>query len=478
MKRFLLLSITALAVFSACQKPYHRKEIQKEAEATGSELRYGLSNCYIAYNKDAVTFDVKAYPVNENNFTTFNKNEVKDAPAADSVGLLWRDQSFRLGDITLNNKEVTVNIENGTSGTFGNAVVAIYHEGEILWSYHIWKPRVDPDSTVHYAELGADVMVLNLGAEDIYYGKTKTASGSYPDRMAGLFYQWGRKDPLGRPALKASNNTYLKALDSENKAVDWDADYASTSTAYAGAKNAWKLEHQSEYPEDAAGQDSLEAHAMEYINKNSGRIIRDWSIKHPTTMIIPSSSYMTFNMVGGENQWKATKGTVWEGDETIRKYWYELKNAYDPCPEGYMLPPMKLYRGFIGASTYIVDDDGDGGNSYSVKDYNHMNTDSKTKGKLSTYLGYNFLYYGSLDSTRTTFYPACGYRGVYSTNGKLTDVGTRGRYHGYTTTVSYIRVFYFTSGELSAQYGFNPQCSANQVRCIKEMTFSDNDEGE
>jgi len=473
MKKILCFSAIAMMFFVACQKKYVRPEIQQEDQADGTELRYGLANCYIAYEKESVTFDVKAYPVNEKNFTTFKKVEKTDAPAVDSVALVWRDSNFKLGDITFDSakKEVTVNINNGTSGTFGNAVVAVYHEGEMLWSYHIWKPRVDPDSTVHYAQLGADVMVLNLGAEDLFQGKSRTTQSANADRMAGLFYQWGRKDPLGRPALKAGSG-YQKALNASNVEVKWADDIAATSTAYADAKNEWKLIHAEEYPDP----DELEDSAMVYIQRNSGTIIRDWSMQHPTTFIYPSGSYMTFNMVGGEAQWKGTG--VWNGDETIKKYWYELKNAYDPCPEGYMLPPVKLYIGFIGAATYIVDEEGNGTSNYSVKGYEAINADAVTKPKMNTYGGYNFLYYGSLDSSRTTFFPACGYRGSYSDKGKLLEVGTRGRYHGYTTTTSYIRIFYFTAGELAARYGYNPSCTANQVRCIKEMTFTESEEGD
>lgn len=467
MKRFLFFTIAAL-LFVGCQKPYVRPEIQTEESAEGTEIRYGLTNCVIAYNKTSVEINAKAYPASEKNFTTMPaKTESATAPKADSVGLVWRDSGLTLGSMSLADGKITVADISG----YGNAVVAIFNQGKMLWSFHIWKPRVNPDSTVHYSALGADVMVLNLGAEDIWYGNTRTNSRTPANRMAGLFYQFGRKDPLGRPKLNPLSG-YQDALNADKVKIDWDADVASTVEATADAKAAWIEAHAAEYEDP----DTLEAYAQEYVNKNSGTIIRDWSMQHPTTLIYPAASYSTFNMTGGETQWKAADG-IYKGNDVIRKYWYELKNAYDPCPEGYMLPPMKLYRGFISASTYIYDDDGDGGSNYSVKTYEGINADSKTKPAMETYCGYNFLYYGALDSSKTTFYPACGYRGAYSVKGALTDVGKRGRYHGYTTTTSYIRIFYFTAAELSAQYGYNPSSTANQVRCIKEMTFTE-DEGD
>lgn len=469
MKKILFLFVIAVAFLAGCQKPYQRKPIQTDEAAEGKEIRYGLCNCYSAYNKDQVTFDVKAYKVNEKNFTTMPGNPLAmEATAADSVALVWRDTGLKLDDsepIAINtmNSTVTVKIKSG----YGNAVVAIFGEGEMLWSFHIWKPRVNPDSTLRYSSLAADVMVLNLGAEDLFKEQERTKTKAYADRMSGLFYQWGRKDPLGRPALKAGKG-YLTALDADNVSIDWDKDVATTATATEDAKAEWKLAHEVMYPDP----DTLEFYADRYVKSNSGTIIRDWSIKHPTTLIYPSGSYNTFNMMGGKEQWQGT-GELWKDDATIKKYWYELKNAYDPCPEGYMLPPAKLYRGFISNSTYVVDDEGEGGSNYSVKTYEGINADARTKGAMGTYGGYNFLYYGALDSSKTTFYPACGYRGGYDTKGVLTDVAVRGRYHGYTSTASYIRIFYFTSNELSAQYGYNPGSTANQVRCIKEMTFSE-----
>lgn len=465
MKRFLFLAISSLVFLASCQKPYVRKELEEEVPADGTEIRYGLSNCYIAYNKTSLAFDVKAYPVNENNFTTFKKEESAWAPVADSVALVWRDKGLTISDLSIDYTKREVSI--GTISGFGNAVVAIYNEGEMLWSFHIWKPRVNPDSTVLYASIKADVMVLNLGAEDLFRGLPKTSAQAYSDRTVGLLYQWGRKDPLGRPKLNSSSNTYQEARAADNTKINWDSDAVPTSKAYEDAKNKWKLLHIDDYSDP----DTLEKYAMEYIHLNAGTIIRDWSIKHPTTLIYPDDANMTFNMTDAA-QWTDTQ----KYGETYRKYWYEMKNAYDPCPEGYMLPTTNLYKGFIADATQIVSE-GTSSSNYKVETVDAINADEK-KSQMETYGGFNFLYYGSFDSTRTTFYPACGYRDGYSSSGKngcLTSVGTMGRYHGYTSSTSYIRIFYFQKSELAARYGYYPSAKAVSVRCIKEMKF---DEGE
>jgi len=468
-----------MLLFMACQKPYVRPEIQQEEQALGTEVRYGLANSYIAYTHSkaeadtTIYFDVKAYPISELNFTTFSSKENTEVPAADSAALIWKDGGvkFKIGEIKYDSATKTVVVPI-TSGC-GNLLVGIYNQGKLLWSYHIWKPRVNPDSLQHYASIGADVMPINLGAEDIYTGLEKTNTTAYIDRTVGYLYQWGRKDPLGRPSIKSSttSNKYQSTV-ANGKAIDWDSDIVPTSTAYAAAKQAWKIAHAEEIPDP----DQLEAAAQEYVNINSGNIIRDYSMEHPTTLIYPSGLYMAFNMVGGEKQWKQQE--IYKDCKTVNKYWFEIKNAYDPCPAGYMLPPAKLFRGFISASTYIVYDQGDGSNSYSVKGYEGINADAQTKSQMETFGGYNFLFYGALDSAKTSFFSAGGYRLGYSssTPGALTDVGKRGRYLGYTSTASYIRTLYFTAGELGAQYGYNPHATANQVRCIAEMSFSGEDD--
>ena len=78
------------------------------------------------------------------------------------------------------------------SGQTGNAIIAVTSiSGTILWSWHIWvvsdnsfllKPK-----SISGVYLGTGFMDRNLGAADVV-GPT-----SY-----GLFYQWGRKDPLRR----------------------------------------------------------------------------------------------------------------------------------------------------------------------------------------------------------------------------------------------------------------------------------------
>jgi len=87
-------------------------------------------------------------------------------------------------------------VEFSTPASFreGNAVIAVLDaSGNILWSWHIWAVKYDPDSSysvfISHPEL--KVMQLNLGAVSFTHGDIKGG---------GLMYQWGRKDPFPGPS--------------------------------------------------------------------------------------------------------------------------------------------------------------------------------------------------------------------------------------------------------------------------------------
>ena len=110
----------------------------------------------------------------------------------------------------------------GISGT-GHAVVAITDASDnILWSYHIWVPEINPttdDNLLTYAipatSIGSgstyQVMPIALGAMNKASVTTSgTGDNTTNPQSFGLYYQWGRKDPLGRPStVTASGDSYV-----------------------------------------------------------------------------------------------------------------------------------------------------------------------------------------------------------------------------------------------------------------------------
>ena len=93
--------------------------------------------------------------------------------------------------VSLDSKgRITFNSPSGTNG-IGNAVIAVYSEenctGDILWSWHIWKP----EETVADQKYSSTYTLMdrNLGA------CTKLSTGNV-NASSGAYYQWGRKDPF------------------------------------------------------------------------------------------------------------------------------------------------------------------------------------------------------------------------------------------------------------------------------------------
>ena len=122
--------------------------------------------------------------------------------------------------VTLDSKgRVVFNSPSGDNGV-GNAVIAVYSgencTGDILWSWHIWKPGdavVDQKYSDTYT-----LMDRNLGAcSKLSTGNVNASSGAY--------YQWGRKDPF---VTAAADNVAISAKNSQYTIV-------STATTIDGA---------------------------------------------------------------------------------------------------------------------------------------------------------------------------------------------------------------------------------------------------
>ena len=84
--------------------------------------------------------------------------------------------------------------------------MAIKKDSKILWSYHIWVPTETPSELSYPVTNSYDtyqLMNMPLGAT-----KSVTAASSDADKIlgAGLYYQWGRKDPLGRNAAASGGD--------------------------------------------------------------------------------------------------------------------------------------------------------------------------------------------------------------------------------------------------------------------------------
>lgn len=158
----------------------------------------GTANCYIIPSTGAYKF--KAVKGNSN-----------EEVAAASVEVFWETREDNdeiaagavIKSATLQDGYVIV--ETADPSVPGNALIAAKDAADsILWSWHLWLPETtvntvpDPDMSFWKTE----VMDRNLGAMVPVDTTAKALEKTY-----GLFYQWGRKDPLVGPFTVAGADT-------------------------------------------------------------------------------------------------------------------------------------------------------------------------------------------------------------------------------------------------------------------------------
>lgn len=252
-------------------------------------IYYGQANCYlVGTTQTSCVVDITPYLTN----SEFEPTGVKapNAPKIASAAVVWSEKS-NLPTLSLdasNNKLTVSNISTG------NSLIAIKDNvGNILWSFHIWKPEIDATKLLTYTAPEPytsnflepiDVMPLALGAMN-----TTTATGTEAQKVktCGFYYQWGRKDPLGRLA-SLSTPSLLQTYPS----ISWLTDKAS------------------------------------FYDVTSSEAIA-FSIAHPTTFITKITWYIDKSL----NLWNSQKKTV-----------------FDPCPSGYRVAPVRFMYNFFKKS--------------------------------------------------------------------------------------------------------------------------------
>ena len=261
----------------------------------------------------AVTFDIRKLTAGWK--TTM---PALGANAALRAELLWTDNADLVSQLGIDLDKVNGLLTVKSNGTAdGNAVVALYDNatagsGEILWSWHIWVTGYAPDGSVNYGlgpnstrdvtggqvhtygtnftttNPGKVIMDRNLGATAALYKLVTTNAENYPPY--GLFYQWGRKDPIPKAPLgTVANNT------------------ATQQTTY-----------------NANGQ------VTGYPILKAGPVTLDVTAKNPHVFYYNGSDPWDWN--------SSPNSALW-GDGTT-------KSVYDPCPAGWRVPSNGTWDDF------------------------------------------------------------------------------------------------------------------------------------
>lgn len=258
------------------------------------------ANCYLCpeSNQD-YRFDAKVC----GNGATVEGLEAPKALTPSGVIVVW--ETTALGHVISG----TPTLRDGyvhftTTANTGNAVIAVVNKyGEIIWSWHLWKPESVPlAAEISTAGTAANnyrdicryiIMDRNLGATNT----RKRDVGAY-----GLVYQWGRKDPFrGCSKLNGGTANLIKTGNHENY--------------------GWIL--------------STKPCTLEY------------AVSHPTTLCNYSVDWLKFQ---NDNLWGNPLKVNPAGG-----YEKGSKSIYDPCPPGWRVPPYDTFTGLEG-SNYDTDE--------------------------------------------------------------------------------------------------------------------------
>lgn len=216
--------------------------------------------------------------------------------------LLWQDANgmVKMVDSEPENSLVYVDLNDEISG---NAVIALKNStGEIVWSYNLWVSDYDPSEHAMTYTKDADTYVFM----DRYLGALSSEPGLAETN--GNFYQWGRKDAFVGPGIEGS----LKPMyDIEGNAVE--------------AKR-----------EKCSAEDNIPNGIMNPLTHYEG---------------VSASNYgwLTISKEKFNNEmldlWGAVSGN---------------KSQYDPCPAGWMVPPVEawgFYSSFKAEKVYSNPDE-------------------------------------------------------------------------------------------------------------------------
>ena len=258
----------------------------------------GTANCYIA-PKLGTSYSFNA-TVMGNNKTTLNVTPQK--LSGTQARVIWETGTVR-GAVIKDAEYKSGRIVFTTGTDRGNALVGLFDSrGNCIWSWHIWSVDYAPAAVAQTYKSGAVFMDRNLGALTTDYTKPESR---------GLYYQWGRKDPMIYPSLFRSNQW--------NEPIRADAVYA------AG------FEYAESYPRDVASPYDI--------------MTVEWAVAHPTTYM-DGAFFEDWEEWTSVSDWLHARNSNLWGNRTTGKTIVMVtdKSIYDPCPPGWRVPDLEDFR--------------------------------------------------------------------------------------------------------------------------------------
>lgn len=258
----------------------------------------GTANCYIA-PKLGTSYSFNA-TVMGNNKTTLNVTPQK--LSGTQARVIWETGTVR-GAVIKDAEYKSGRIVFTTGTDRGNALVGLFDSrGNCIWSWHIWSVDYAPAAVAQTYKSGAVFMDRNLGA--------LTTDCTKPESR-GLYYQWGRKDPMIYPSLFRSNQW--------NEPIRADAVYATG------------FEYAESHPRDVASPYDI--------------MTVEWAVAHPTTYM-DGAFFEDWEEWTSVSDWLHARNSNLWGNRTTGKTIVMVtdKSIYDPCPPGWRVPDLEDFR--------------------------------------------------------------------------------------------------------------------------------------
>ncbi len=239
------------------------------------------ANCYIITGKENTTNDpeflymIPAYKGNDTNADKFRGIKKYEELWNDSGNKIDIDPDGQLDEMIL----FTVDGNNE-----GNAVIAIKDVNDkILWSWHLWFcPNANVDEETGIVTPGDldvygsnHIMDRNLGARSPEPVKISTTAYEYIPQQ-GMFYQWGRKDPIVINAGEVAT-TYPLVFDDKWSPADdsWGTKKTETDPCPPG----YKVPKSSVLANYAAIEEPLNAKNKDFLLiKGAGTMVGEYPL--------------------------------------------------------------------------------------------------------------------------------------------------------------------------------------------------------
>ena len=384
--------------------------------------------------------------------------------------ILWSDAAYTMNDVltrrtgngggSYDDACQRVELTIPSDITEGNMIIGVSSNDApdiILWSWHIWITKYQPDDIVGHAP-DAGVYVYNVDGGEVHrYKGTRWdgASATYRNgyimdrslgaldqqrRMnqkgGGLFYQFGRKDPFpGYCTVYSYNSSGTRK------------NYGNNST-------------------DPLNQNPFTGTSLKisFFETGQGGRHVPWSVNNPR-YFIHSSGYWTYNDIFNPSAYNS--GIIWQdpyynqhgdNEETGAT---ASKSIFDPCPPGWRVPLYDTWSDFKGDNA---------GSSTTDPTVNFQNGNNKGLGTGRTYYPNTFLTDHS-SGAPSAFYPIIGVRYTVTYGGSIVSQDLVGE----TWSCSPLTTEYASALLYQTNYvGLNTRvyrAMGSYVRCVRQSAL-------